>query len=612
MCDHETSKRDHNLKDVLHVMEYHDSLLYMQTHFKDLCKQRPRNWGHDLKPYYDVVRFQPVIVQAYSLLEQCLKLLIAIRDEVYLDKRDKKKLTPAQKDSHNLQEVFNKLTDMDKRWLGKCYDQYASYIRCTNQFPTLDNFLENEGKNQVSWRYLTLEKDLSMRLVQLLAGFLSFESNMRKVDRIFSSEQYSLKGCAERYPEKFWKMIDFLTGFLRTEGSGKHIQGNNLAANVCEELNDLLKKFLQNRNQHSETEGKPLSIEALWRMARRFQDNLPSKAHPNVFLGILLELIRCAFNIIKANADKKPYEPEGVSRRLEDMFEEVLQYDYSSRPRNWSEQKFEEFLCSDDLQSWESNGGNIINAFSKYIRVGVLQNYSDALREWLNHSIKRLQCKAEHDIDLRRFLDIASRCCMTFDGNRFSFRSNRPHPLSTNLEDWGKGWSIKWETVERETVRSIWEGPIDDIPCRKMKDFGLPMWPGQSFRATWGRTKRYPAPQSIEFGAHGQLTVSRNKKPLLSITARCGRPIMSSRARNAEFVRVGDYHGMSDSTHRNTGYDCLCCKGTGFCVDCLGEPKKGNNCEKCKSHQGLCPECEGYGLSGHHLVAKTLDDAAYV
>ena len=608
MCDHEKSEKGPQPRGGLHVMEYQDSLLNMQTHFEDLCKQRPRNWGHGLKPYDDVMRFQPVIVQAYSLLEQCLKLLIAIRDEVYLDKRDKKKLTPAQEDSHNLQEVFKKLTDIDKCRLGKCYDQYASYIRCTNQFPTLDNFLENEGKSQVSWRYLTLEKGLSMRLVQLLAGFLSFESNMRKVDRIFSSKQCSLKGCAERYPEKFWKMIDFLTGFLRTEGSGKNIQGHNLAANNCEELNDLLKKFLQNRNQQSKTEGKPLSIEALWRMARRFQDNLPSKAHPNVLLGILLELIHCVLNIIKANAYKKPYELEGVSRRLEDLLKEAQRHSYSSLPPDWSEQKFEEFLDGDDLQRWEQNGVGTINAFSKYIRVGVLQKYSDAMREWLNHSIKRLQCKAEHDIDLRRFLDIASRCCVTFDGNRFSFCSNRPHPLSTNLEDWGKGWSIKWE----KTKGSIWEGPIDDIPCRKMKDFGLPMWPGQSFRATWGRTKRYPAPQSIEFGAHGQLTVSRNKKPLLSITARCGRPIRSSRTRNAEFVRVDDCHGMSDSTHRNTGYDCLYCKGTGFCVDCLGEPKKGNNCEKCKSHQGLCPECEGYGLSGHHLIARTLDDAAYV
>ena len=408
MCGHKVLEREHGSKDMMHVMEYRESVHYMRMHFDELLKQRPQTWGHDLNPYYDVVRFQPIVFQAYSLLEQCLKLLVAIRKADYLDRRENRRRSEseAQQDKHNLEEVFKKLASLDKDckdYLVECYNQYASYIQCT-KFSTLNDFLQKEGGNQVAWRYLLLEWYLSTGLIRILVEFLGSESNMQKVEGIFNSEKDRSKDRIEEYPEKFWEIIDFLAKFLREEDRGKCAQeGHNPGESERGELRNLLENFLQKREEQGKTEEKPLSMAVLKRMARKFEKNLPSTAHPHVLLGILLELTRCALDILEAKAFKKPYKPSGVYHRLEDLLESALQR--SSPPPSWSEQKLEDFLNGDDLEGWKRNNDGIINAFSKYIRVGDLQPYSDEMREWLDHSMRQFQRMAEeeHDIDLCQF-----------------------------------------------------------------------------------------------------------------------------------------------------------------------------------------------------------------
>ena len=643
MCGHKVLEREHGSKDVMHVMEYRESVRYMRMHFDELLKQRPQTWGRDLKPYYDVVRFQPIVVQAYSLLEQCLKLLVAIRKADYLDMRENG-WTDAQQDSHNLKKVFKSLARLDKDckdYLVECYNQYASYIQCT-EFSTLNDFLHEEGGKQVAWRYLNLpserrgrearqgggnqvdwrdlilERYLSTGLIRILVEFLGSGSNMQKVEGIFNSEKDRPKDHIEEYPEKFWEIIDFLAKFLREEGRGKCTQGHNPGESERGELRNLLENFLQKREEQGKTEGKPLSMAVIERMARKFEKNLPSTAHPHVLLGILLELTRCALDILEAKASKKPYKPSGVYHRLEELLERALRGSYSSPPPSWSEQKFEDFLKGDDLEGWKRNNDGTINAFSKYIRVGDLQDlqpYSDAMREWLDHSKKKLQQMAaeENDIDLCHFLDMADKCCMTFRGKRFSFRNDRPEPLSTSLGDWRTGWSIKWQSGE-----SVWEGPIDDPPSHRLDDWGLPLRTGQTFKASWqNRRGSAPARRDLVSGKHGELKVLRHGRVLAhmwAVVSGWGQRRESAKLSHATFIRIGDCRdadGAGSEHERHypalaEGYACLECEGTGFCRNCLGEAAKADDCQVCVDAPGLCPTCRGYRLDGHHLIAETL------
>ncbi len=275
------------------------------------------------------------------------------------------------------------------------------------------------------------------------------------------------------------------------------------------------------------------------------------------------------------------------------------------------------------MEGWKRNNDGIINAFSKYIRVGDLQPYSDAMREWLDHSMKQFQRMAEeeHDIDLCQFLGMADKCCMTFHGKRFSFRNNRPKPLSTSLEDWRTGWSIKWQSGE-----SVWEGPIYDPPSHRLDDWGLPLRTGQAFTASWRKTENAPAMQELVPGTRGELKVLRHGRVLASMWARVSsrgfigpdEPLESTdrgeKLSHATFRRTGncrDADGAGSEPERHypalaEGYACPECEGTGFCWNCLGEAAKADDCQVCVDASGLCPTCRGYGLDSHYLIAETL------
>lgn len=151
---------EHSIKDVLSVDEYCNKVHQMWGASKELYRLRCQIKGHDLIPSYDAVRFWPVTISAYSLLEQCLKLLVSIRTPNYLITKGQ-----AFKDGHDLVTVFDRLTELDRDLLEQCYVEYASFIEFPLQsFPTLGAYLQKIGKGQITWRYFLLEfqpEDLS-------------------------------------------------------------------------------------------------------------------------------------------------------------------------------------------------------------------------------------------------------------------------------------------------------------------------------------------------------------------------------------------------------------------------------------------------------------------
>ena len=175
-------EKEHGLEDIMPVDEYRHRASQMKGAWEQLVKHRRQIRGRDLAPSYDAVRFWPFIVSAYSLLEQCLKLLVGIRTEGYLDgsERKRRRITffrssiigrclrlggsrdiTARRDRHNLAKVFGRLTKLDRDMLEECYAEYASFVQFDAQFPTLDEYLKAlcKSRGQIAWRYFLLEKN---------------------------------------------------------------------------------------------------------------------------------------------------------------------------------------------------------------------------------------------------------------------------------------------------------------------------------------------------------------------------------------------------------------------------------------------------------------------
>ena len=147
------------LKDVVPVEQYKFKAHKMHGVLRQLTKHRRQVQGGDLFPGWDAVSYWPVIVSAYSLLEQCLKLLVGIRTAGYLD--DGGGAGTKKGDSHNLVKVFNRLTELDRGLLEERYAEYASFIQFDGRFPTLRQYLRAVGKRdgQIAWRYFLLDKN---------------------------------------------------------------------------------------------------------------------------------------------------------------------------------------------------------------------------------------------------------------------------------------------------------------------------------------------------------------------------------------------------------------------------------------------------------------------
>ena len=498
-------EKKHGLEDVMPVDQYRHKAHLMEGAFQQLVEHRRQVQGGDLAPHYDATRFWPVVVGAYSLLEQCLKLLVGIRKAGYLD--DGRGAETKRGDSHNLAKVFSRLSELDTRLLEECYAEYASFIQFPPEFQKLEQYLQEVSKKggQIAWRYFLLEKS---------------PKNMKE---------------------------------------------------------------------------------------------LPGPLSPDMFL----EITRSAIDILMAKA-WTDHGMHGVHRRLQHQLSDAL-----------SRRLPLESVSIDESDEWVQRGGGLINAFSRHIRAGALDGEcGGALAKWLDEAVEQLRqsAKQEYNVDMLRFLHMASRCCMTTDGKRFEFRNHRPEPLSKSLRPRRGGWSISWRTKE-----SSWSGPIDDPPSQRLDDWGLPLRTGQAFTASWRRTENAPAMQELVPGTHGELKVLRHGQVLANMWARVsssgpqGRfigpdePLKSTdrgeKLGHATFRRTGDCRAAegAGSEHEYDypalveGYACPECAGTGFCRNCLGEAANADDCHACADTPGLCPACRGHGRDGHHAILAATD-----
>ena len=499
--------------------EYRHKARQMQGAWEQLVKHRRQIQGRDLAPNYDAVRFWSFIASAYSLLEQCLKLLVGIRTAGYLDGSKKKRRRTAffrssiirrclrlgrsrdrtaRGDGHNLVKVFGRLTKLDRELLEECYAEYASFIQFPPQFGTLREYLRVVSKKggQIAWRYFLLDR------------------------------------------------------------SSKDMGG------------------------------------------------LPGPLSPDM----LLEVMHRAVDILMAKG-WTDHGMHGVHRRLKHQLSEAL-----SRPLP------QEGMSIEDLNAWVRCGGGLINAFSKHIRIGSLdEEHSNVLAQWLDEAVQQLRqsAKQEYDLDVLQFLHMATRCCVTTDGKRFEFRNHRPKPISESPNQWCGGWSLSWRVGE-----SSWNGPIDDPPSNRIDKWGLPLRTGQTFRASWRRAANAQAKQELMLGTCGELKVLFHGQVLAHMRARVTSCYMSSWGNRSEpadwrdkpghatFMRIGDCHNADGTGGEHEGdwpapvndYACPECAGTGFCRDCLGEATKADDCQACADALGLCSTCRGHGLDGHHAI----------
>ena len=158
MMGYKNLEANEGLVDVLSVDNYHDKVARMRGAFDELVRHRHGIRGRDWFPEYDEARLWLTIVGLYSLLEQCLKLLVGIRTSGYLSPKNAP--NTARDDGHDLGHVYDRLEGLDKDLLEESYAQYASFIEFPPEFHTLRCYLRKIGKDQVVWRYLLLEKGI--------------------------------------------------------------------------------------------------------------------------------------------------------------------------------------------------------------------------------------------------------------------------------------------------------------------------------------------------------------------------------------------------------------------------------------------------------------------
>lgn len=494
-------EKEHGLGDIMPVDEYRHRASQMKGAWEQLVKHRRQIRGRDLAPSYDAVRFWPFIVSAYSLLEQCLKLLVGIRTAGYLKGGGQ---DTDKGDSHDLAKVFGRLTKLDRDLLEECYAEYASLIQFDERFSTLDEYLKvlSKNKGQIAWRYFLLEK------------------------------------------------------------------------------------------------------------SRENMDKLPGPLNPD----LLLEVMHGVLDILMAKgwAD---HGMHGIHRRLMHQLDEASSNALLQEARSIEDSN----AVMSDLDAWADREGGLVNAFSKHIRVGKLDGeLSEGLVKWLDAAVDQLResAKQRYDVDMLRFLHMATRCCMTTDGSRFKFRNHRPTPISES-DQWHGGWRLSWRAEE-----SSWSGPIDDPPIKRLQKGGLPLRTGQTFIASWHNTANAPADQEFISETSGELKVLRHEQVLAHMRARMSswsyRGESTDWGQNldhATFRRIGgrlDADGTGGEQESGwpspvTDFACPECAGTGFCRDCLGGAAKADDCRACADATGLCPTCRGYGLDGHHAI---LDAAA--
>ena len=141
---------------------------------------------------------------------------------------------------------------------------------------------------------------------------------------------------------------------------------------------------------------------------------LPGPLDPEM----LLEVMHRTVEILMAKGWAADHEMYGVHRRLMHQLGEAL-----SSVCLQELGSIEDFNAAmSDLNAWAKHEGGLINAFSKHTRVGALDGERGAtLVKWLDAAVDKLRESAEqqYDVDMLRFLHMATRCRMTTDGKRF-------------------------------------------------------------------------------------------------------------------------------------------------------------------------------------------------
>lgn len=312
---------------------------------------------------------------------------------------------------------------------------------------------------------------------------------------------------------------------------------------------------------------------------------------------LMLEIIHGVLDLIISHINQQVVI-ESVSRRLE---RELRLAPYGASDSNEAE-----------VAAWRKDNPCLINACSRWLRVGPLEHYSSPfMRDWVGRTMgKAVDVDTRLDMaigrnsklgiayDMAIFKRRAERSWLTWDGERFVSRNPLPEPVDKIMLQ-GK-WSVEWNVAQ-----SLWTGrmrrALTEVPTRVGQcafieiDGALQDEDGNSVD-----------PDGLLSSGVGHLVVKMDGKQVVEMTATplsvsrvgWGEPNDAPRDYSITFVKTDNNGEWPDGIHND--FRCIACHGTGFCPECLGENKD----DACKCTGGLCRDCKGYGEDGQHLLAQ--------
>lgn len=308
------------------------------------------------------------------------------------------------------------------------------------------------------------------------------------------------------------------------------------------------------------------------------------------YTDLMLEIINGVLDIIRAHIHQSSIM-NNVSCRLEREIRRAS--------ATWSSDSEEA-----EVFAWYKRNPCLINACSRWLRVGPLEKYSPFMRDWVKRTMTKaveVDTKIDQDIgrnaklgiahDMAIFKKRAERSCFTWDGEkgRFVSRNHLPEPVD-DFQLQGK-WSLVWKTEQ-----TVWTGRISraitEIPTRV----------GQCVRiGIDGMLEDKDGNQVSACGLLpndsdrvGDLLVAMDGKQVTEMSAN----LLMTSGHHLIFVKTD--HDRSRPDNLDSGFRCITCQGTGFCAKCLGESED----DGCRCVSGRCFDCKGYGEDGQHLLAQ--------
>ena len=309
------------------------------------------------------------------------------------------------------------------------------------------------------------------------------------------------------------------------------------------------------------------------------------------YTDFMLEIINGVLDIIRAHIHQNQVM-NNVSYRLQEEISRAYAT-YSSDSEGA------------EVFAWFKRNPCLINACSRWLRVGPLEKYSTFMRGWVERTMTKaveVDTKFDQDIgrnaklgiahDMAVFKHRAKRSCFTWDGEkgRFVSRNHLPEPVD-DIQLQGE-WSLVWKTDQ-----AVWAGRISraltEIPTRVGQCVSI------------GIDGMLEAEDGNQVEAHGLLSDDGNQAGDLLVEMN-GMQVVEMAARlwgisghdHLEFVKTDHDREFPDNLSKD--YRCITCQGTGFCAECLGESED----DDCKCVSGRCCACKGYGKDGQHLLAQ--------